>query len=155
HSLEKLFDTYINSVGANTTFILNIPPMPSGKFDPRDVARLHELGELIRSEFADNFADEVKIERIDDASTTQVLYKLTIPENRKAKYLVLREDIEQGQRVETFVVFRQMHNGRQKLFSGTCIGNRKIVRLNNVTGEVCVHITSSRDVPQLLPFELY
>lgn len=29
HSLERLFDTYLNSVGANITFNLNVPPMPT------------------------------------------------------------------------------------------------------------------------------
>ena len=36
HSLERLFHTYLSSVGNNATFHLNIPPMPDGRFDPRD-----------------------------------------------------------------------------------------------------------------------
>lgn len=51
HSLERLFDTYLNSVDANTTFNLNVPPMPNGKLNDEDVKRLNELGELIKNSF--------------------------------------------------------------------------------------------------------
>ena len=54
HSLERLFDTYLNSVGANTTFNLNVPPMPNGKLNDEDVKRLNELGELIKNSFKTN-----------------------------------------------------------------------------------------------------
>lgn len=54
HSLERLFDTYLNSVGANTTFNLNVPPMPNGKLNDEDVKRLNELGELIKNSFNTN-----------------------------------------------------------------------------------------------------
>ena len=157
HPLERLFDTYIHSVGANTTFILNIPPMPTGRFDPRDIARLGELGELIRREFAEDFAPEAVIERTDrfPADFTQQVYKITLPAGRRLKYLVMRENIAEGQRVETFVVTKGSPDVRpvQKLFRGTCIGNRRIVPLN-AEGEVYVFITSARDVPELT-FELY
>lgn len=53
HSLERLFDTYPNSVGANTTFNLNVPPMPNGKLNDEDVKRLNELGELIKKQLQD------------------------------------------------------------------------------------------------------
>lgn len=54
HLLERLFDTYLNSVGANTTFNLNVPPMPNGKLNDEDVKRLNELGELIKNSFKTN-----------------------------------------------------------------------------------------------------
>ena len=53
HSLERFFDTYLNSVGANTTFNLNVPPMPNGKLNDDDVKRLNELGELIKKQLQD------------------------------------------------------------------------------------------------------
>ena len=43
HSLQRLFDTYLRSVGGNTTFNLNIPPIPNSKFDDINVQRLKEL----------------------------------------------------------------------------------------------------------------
>lgn len=54
HSLERLFDTHLNPVGANATFNLNVPPMPNGKLNDDDVKRLNELGELIKNSFKTN-----------------------------------------------------------------------------------------------------
>ena len=54
HSLERLFDTHLNPVGANTTFNLNVPQMPNGKLNDDDVKRLNELGELIKNSFKTN-----------------------------------------------------------------------------------------------------
>ncbi len=54
HTVEKLFDTYIRTVGGNACFHLNIPPNQQGRFDERDVAVLKELGSKIRSSFSHN-----------------------------------------------------------------------------------------------------
>ncbi|MCF0136164.1 MAG: alpha-L-fucosidase [Lachnospiraceae bacterium] len=51
HSVERLFDTYLRTLGGNGCFNLNIPPMPNGLFDPADVDRLKELGQRIREAF--------------------------------------------------------------------------------------------------------
>ena len=71
HSLERLFKTYLRSCGANTTFILNVPPMPSGRFDPRDIARLKELGEKIEESLGESKKVPVTVTRIDTGSDTQ------------------------------------------------------------------------------------
>ena len=61
HSLERLFNTYLRTVGGNTTFNLNIPPMPNGKFNEKDVKRLKELGDKINAEFGKNLAEDANI----------------------------------------------------------------------------------------------
>lgn len=72
HSIERLFNTYLRSCGANTTFNLNIPPMPSGRFDPRDIARLKELGEMIENTVGENKKIMTEIKRIPIVGSTQV-----------------------------------------------------------------------------------
>ncbi|MGB4647995.1 MAG: alpha-L-fucosidase, partial [Acetivibrionales bacterium] len=42
--LEELINIYLNSVGGNATFLLNIPPTKDGLFHENDVKRLKELG---------------------------------------------------------------------------------------------------------------
>ena len=51
HSLERLFHTYLISVGANSCFHLNLPPTTDGLIDERDVKRLRELRGLLDQEF--------------------------------------------------------------------------------------------------------
>jgi len=79
------------------------------------------------------------------------LFELEIPEIQDGTVIIEGITREAGSRTKMAVMSKDENVDAV----GTCIGNRKIVRLNNVTGEICVHITSSRDVPQLLPFELY
>ena len=50
HSLERLFQVYLNSVGANCCLNLNLPPNRDGLMDVRDVQRLRELGALLDRE---------------------------------------------------------------------------------------------------------
>ena len=57
HSLERLFRTYLDSVGNNACFHLNIPPNREGLFDSRDVARLKEFGDLIQRELGTPLPD--------------------------------------------------------------------------------------------------
>ncbi len=157
HSLERLFDTYINSVGANASFILNIPPMPSGKFDCRDIKRLKELGDKIKNSFSDDFirssGTSVEFERL---FGTQCAFKVALPEKKKISYVVLQEDIARGQRVESFKIYKRNRSGDWgSVYSGFTIGNKKICPVNFVTDEIKIHITASRDETLMKKISLY
>ena len=149
HSLERLFNTYLRTVGNNSTFNLNIPPMPNGKFDPRDLKRLHELGELIRSEFSQNLAEGIDFEILEGFGETQPEYLLKLNNKENIKYIELAEKISEGQRIESFSAFIKDDNGLYKeVAQGTTVGSRKILRIeNSETDEIKIRITSSRDVP--------
>lgn len=137
HSLERLFDTYLTSVGSNACLHLNLPPTKEGLLDPRDVARLKELGEMIQREFGQEI--EVLVEKEEQEPPTQPGYTLVFQEPKRLeelKYVVLREDIAQGQRVESFQITAEFAGGIQyPLFQGTCIGNKKICQLKNPFAE--------------------
>ena len=48
------------------------------------------------------------------------------------RYVVLEEDIEKGQRIESFRIYAQDGSGtRHPLFQGTCVGHKKICQLTN------------------------
>lgn len=157
HSLERLFDTYINSVGANASFILNIPPMPSGRFNDKDIERLKELGDKIRESFSNNLAHEngasIKVEKLYD---TQCAYTVTLPEKKNIRYVVLEEDIAQGQRVESFVIGKKDGFGKwETVFSGFTVGNRKICPVKLKTDSVRVLITAARDEVLMKKISVY
>ena len=156
HSLEKLFRTYLTSVGANACFHLNIPPTTDGLFDERDVRRLKEYGELLRREFGQPIP--AKLEKIPGCPLSQPQYRITFDKPRKdIKYVVLAEDIAHGQRVEAFRITK--NNDTMACFEGTCIGNKRICPLYNPfanqnpltdnsrpeISSLTVHVTASRD----------
>ena len=156
HSLEKLFRTYLTSVGANACFHLNIPPTTDGLFDERDVRRLKEYGELLRREFGQPIP--AKLEKIPGCPLSQPQYRITFDKPRKdIKYVVLAEDIAHGQRVEAFRITK--NNDTMACFEGTCIGNKRICPLYNPfanqnpltdnsrpeISSLTVHVTAARD----------
>ncbi len=157
HSLERLFDTYITSVGNNATFNLNIPPMPNGKFNDADVKRLNELGDLLNKEFGTNLAEGIPFEKSVGYSETQPEYTLKLGEKAKIKYVEIAERISEGQRVSNFAVMRKDEFGQWlPLAQSTTIGSRKIVKFDPVeTDEIKIRIMSSRDVPDIEWIKLY
>ena len=169
HSLERLFQTYVTSVGANACFHLNVPPTTEGLFDERDVKRLQEFGDLVRAEFGTPVP--AKVEQIEDGYPTQPKFRVTFEEALESfKYVVLREDIAQGQRVESFQIEAEAQDGsRFPFYQGTVIGNRKICILNdpfhdqnpltrsidNKVKSLIVHVTGARGPVKLKEIAVY
>ena len=157
HSLKRLFDTYIRTVGGNCTFNLNIPPTPDGRFDERDVLRLKELGDKIRSTFAVNLADGAEISRRDineDKSQCEISIKLE--KKQKISYVVIKEEIEKGQRVEGFqIISDSEENNNYRVFEGTTIGNMRIFPLSVETDSMMLRVISSRSEALIKSIELY
>ncbi len=129
HSLTRLFDTYLTSVGANACFHLNLPPDTRGLIDDRDVARLKEFGDLIRRELGEEIPAEIT--ETPGCPPMQKEYRIRFDEPKQnIRYIVLEEDIEQGQRVETFKITGAFAGGGEyPICQGTCIGHRKICRI--------------------------
>jgi len=129
HSLQRLLHTYLTSVGGSCTFHLNIPPMPNGRFDPRDVQRLQELGDALRSAFGTPLCPDAPVHRT-AISDTQSIFRVELPEECSIRYVTLSEDIARGQRVERFLI---RETGNDNPFGiwhhGTTIGSRRICDL--------------------------
>lgn len=157
HSLDRLFDTYLRTVGGNTTFNLNIPPMKNGKFNEKDVQRLKELGDKINAEFGTNLAEGAEITENKKPDSYQTEFIVKLKDKCKVKYLDVAEAIAEGQKVESFKVYaKDDHNLWQFLSSETTIGSRKIVVLDDVeTNELKVQITSARDVVKIDWIKVY
>ena len=155
HSLERLFNTYLNSVGNNTTFNLNIPPKPNGKFNDEDVKRLAELGEMLKQELGTDLAAE--LQTLEGLSETQPEYVVKLKGVSTVKYVELAERISEGQRISNFQIYTKNKDGYwDKAEQGTTIGSRKIVKIDPTeTAEIKVRIMASRDVPDLEWIKVY
>ena len=155
HSLERLMRTYITSVGGSTTFNLNIPPMPDGRFDPRDVRRLKELGKALEEAFGHEVAPDKTVARTECGE--MCLFHVVLPEETDVRYVTLGEDISEGQRVERFMLTRKDVFGKtEAFFHGTTIGNRRICDLGKKQRlqEFDIRILSSRDTVETLSVRL-
>ena len=151
HSMDRLFNTWMGSVGNNACFHLNVPPMPNGRFDPRDIARLRELGDKVKSEFA------LKASFTKEISEDGMLL-LRLDGEREIKYVTLAEDIAQGQRVESFsvYVYNDHHGIMRSVYHGQTIGHKRICALGGIkTNTVGIRINIARGEPILLEPEVY
>ena len=158
YSVDRLFDTYLRSVGGNTTFILNIPPRPDGTFDKKDVVRLKELGEKINSAFSVNLAKDknITVSSFPNSDTQQIV-NIEFDKKEKINYLSFGENIAEGQRVESFIVQRRDGTGRWiDCFEGTTVGARRIIALDGITTDgIQIMITASRDNPELIGIKAF
>jgi len=156
HSLERLWDTYLRSVGGNSCLNLNIPPMPNGRFDERDVKRLAELGQKIRSAFASDLVQDASV-ATEELSPTQKRITLHFGQPITLSYLVLSEEIRYGQRVESFRVSAGLGSENETvIYYGTTIGHKKICSLDpRSIDHLSVTITAARGIPILNPIRVY
>jgi hypothetical protein len=138
------------------------------------VQRLRELGDLLKREFGSPIKTVSSPKREEDSLEYQPVYRLLLPApmpQGALRHIVLREEIANGQRVESFRVKARYENGRcYTIYEGTCIGNRKICEFadpfalqNPLTDdregtrvtELIVHVTSARGPVSLREISVY
>ena len=149
HSLERLFNTYISSVGNNSTFNLNVPPDRNGRIDERDMVRLRELGDKIRNSFGNCISDDAKIETSYPYGPSQPVITLSLPEKRHISFVEIAENIRTGQRVESFTI---ICDGQ---VSSTTIGSKKIIQLDKFSDKLVLRVNAARAVPEIEYVKLF
>lgn len=154
---EHLKQVYLNSVGNNTCLNLNIPPMPNGKFDENDVARLLEFGNWIKTTFSDekDLFPKADVKEV-STSETQKYYDITFDGVKKISYIELCEDIAYGQRISSFSLSaKNIKNVFFRFADDTTIGHKKICRIGKETDSIRIYITGSRDVPLIKSIRIF
>lgn len=129
-SAERLFQMYLETVGRNSTLILNLPPDPSGHLPQATVQAMTQLGALLQARLSTDLAPQARItastERKrgkrrsytaqmmtdgakdtywaapDDALAATVV--LEWPQEQTLRYVSLMEYIRLGQRVQRFAI---------------------------------------------------
>ena len=168
--LEKLLDIYYNSVGANATLLLNIPPNKEGLIDDKDVQILKQIGNHINNTFKENIANQaqIKVDIIDNntniynvLSEDDKFYKGIDSEEKatitfkfdsikQIKTIVLKEQIALSQRIEEFEIYANINNNIINIFNGTIVGSKRICKLDNInTDYIEIRILKSRVCPTL------
>ena len=152
--LAKLMDIYYNSVGANANLILNVPPMPSGKINERDIDALLSMGAQLEIDFKENLADDSVMtdnRHLDGEHTGQHILEhgsdyywhsgdspegselvLDLGDEYDIERIVLGEHIATGQQVEQFTLYAKLGGKWKKLEKGTVIGYKHICRFKEI-----------------------
>ena len=172
YSLETLLYMYEKAVGGNATLLLNVPPNKEGLFDLEDVERLAELGKAIRGLFSRPQTTGAKAfqknrsnaEAILDADRTHFVelagecqeIEIQLQGEHTIDFIVLKETIEKGQRVEKFAVDIWREDQWKEVYQATTIGYQRFGRIEPVqTERVRVRILESRGTVYLTEIGLY
>ncbi|MCR5522945.1 MAG: alpha-L-fucosidase [Clostridia bacterium] len=152
--LTKLMDIYYNSVGANANLLLNIPPMPDGTINERDMNTLLSMGAQLEIDFNENLAEGSVMtdnNHADDAHTAQHILindseeywlsgdkpegseiVLDLCDEYDIDKIVLGEHIRTGQQIESFSLYAKINNKWKKIDDGTVIGYKRIIRFKEM-----------------------
>lgn len=174
-SVKKLMDIYFGTVGGNSAFLLNIPPDKNGLISKADVRVLRKLGDRLRAEFSENKAVGASVtastengeNRASNVICENGYWKcedgdeapeitLDFKERVKIDKIVLCENIETGQQIESFEVYAKTDNGFTKIAEAETVGAKRICCFEPVkTKKIKVKITSYRRIATLKKIELY
>ncbi len=179
-SLDELLDIYYRAVGGNAVFLLNLPPDRRGLIHENDALRLREIGQVLEATFRENLAlnAQAMASEIHDGDrryaaqnildgnkdtfwmpndgTTSATVDIHLDGKKTFNTLMLQEAIQQGQRVESFVVEAWKNGIWEEFARSTTIGYKRLLRFDDVTTDkVRLRFTASRVCPTLSNFGLF
>lgn len=173
---EALAQIYWNTVGGNASMLLNVPPNKDGLIGKSEAKRLTRFTKLISEPFKNEITDFTLSLLTKDGENRAADTRLTekgggyifcddelavsvkFSCEKKISMISMREDLTKSQRIEAFHILAKTDSGDyEKIYEGTVIGSRKIVRLEApvITTEILILPTQVRDNPTLRDLHFY
>lgn len=166
--VEKLMDIWMGSVGRGSNLLLNVPPDSRGKISDVDVKALMDFRAARESLFGigrkGSYSASSVRNGFDKGSEKWAptdgdqVRKLTLDFGKFEELSVIdfAEAIGLGQRVTGWKLTILGQDGWYDVAKGTTIGNRRVVRIGDVTArKVVLEITGSLAVPVIGKFRAY
>lgn len=145
-SLKKLFDIYLSSVGRGATWLLNFPIDTHGKIHQNDVDAVLQLNDYLKETFTTDLAQGGKLKKKGNKLI------MTLPSAVEFNLVDLREDMADGQTIDSFTVLAD----GDTIASGTTVGNRRILQVPNTKAtEIQVVVTTIDGKKHLPSLALY
>lgn len=166
---KDLAKIYFKSVGGNASMLLNVPPDKTGLINEREIKTLSEFTRLITEPFKDEIKGhscfivnldgkerQVK-DNIFHFEKAEAALKVKLAAGEKVSIITFREDLRFSQRVESFNVYCKKNGKYKKIYKGTVVGSKKIIKLRRPihTDEIIIVPTQSRKNPMLTDLHMY
>lgn len=162
-SAERLFQMYLETVGRNATFLLNLPPNRAGRIDESLVTIMEDLGKLLDQRLGTDLAKTAKVttdctreamgkgnyeaKNLTDGNKdtywaapdgkTSAVIELSWDTPQTVRYVSLMEYIKLGQRVKKFKIETSedgvTYTERGNGQTMTTVGYKRIIPLNGST----------------------
>lgn len=109
---------YEQSVGRNSNMLVETVINPDGLVPETDAKRLAEFGKALKEEYGNSFGN---------TNGKGKIFTLKLKEPVSLKKYVLQEDIQFGERVQSYLIKGQLSNGSWVgIDKGSCIGHKRI-----------------------------
>lgn len=146
-TVDEMMHKYVNSVGKNTNMLVGIVVDDRGLVPDADVKRLKEFCERIRKDFAKPLA-----QKSFQGTNATLLNK----EQHPVKYVVLREDIKQGECVQKYRLDWDLGKGWERMAEGQVIGHCRIHKTEGKTpSAIRLTITENKGTPVIREFAMF
>lgn len=156
---KNLSDIYFNTVGGNSSMLLNVPPDKNGLINKREIRTLKEFTRLITEPFKNEVTGFIPCPSHEKAEKNSVAeIRMKADKKTELRLISLREDLSFSQRVEEFsILIKNRDKKYECIYNGTVIGSRKIVRLKAAvsTDEIIIAVKQSRAEPKLTDIRIY
>lgn len=171
--LEVLDRIYYESIGRNTSLLINFPVDTRGLIHQNDSTAIVGLYNKIKEDLKINLAlnaavsnDLLNAKNLVDGNFETYSYpfvdekaakiEIELKEEFSVNAILLQEYIPMGQRVKEFNLYYKKGEEWVKVHSGTTIGYKRILRFNRVkTKAIKLEILDSRAAPVLAEIQVY
>ena len=173
-SLDKLVDIYFNSIGLNSSLLLNIPVDTRGLIHENDSERMLELGEFLKNTFNKNLLEESKIlfnnksrpiNKIIDKnintfspfkSNNNNVIKITLENEKLVDIFEISENINLGQRIKEFIFEIKVNEKWIIIEKGTTVGTKRLIKFRPlIVKDLRFTIVYSKERPLVSELGLY
>ncbi|MBN2651370.1 MAG: alpha-L-fucosidase [Spirochaetales bacterium] len=179
-SLSHLLHIYYYSVGRNSNLLLNFPPDKRGLVHENDASRIKEFGDVIRSTFKKNLAEEASIRLVSGLAVSQEFsekniidgdlltffraasdcytpsFELSFESPVTFNRVMLQENIAEGQRIERCEIEFFENGSWVNATTFGSVGYKRILKTKKITTDrVRIKIIQSRSFPELVNFGLF
>jgi len=173
-TLDKLIDIYFNSIGLNSSLLLNIPVDKRGLIHENDTQRMLELGDFIKNTFNKNLMEGSIIEfnnrshpinKIIDKNINTFypfesnytnIINITIEKEKLVDVFEISENINLGQRIKEFRFEIKVNDKWVTIEKGTTIGKKRLIKFKPlIVKDLRFTIVDSKDIPLISEIGLY
>ncbi|MDA8734226.1 alpha-L-fucosidase [Flavobacteriaceae bacterium] len=173
-SLDKLIDIYFNSIGLNSSLLLNIPVDKRGLIHENDALRMLELNKFLKNTFNKNLIEKSEInfnnkshpinKIIDKNINTFCPFKsknnniinITLKNEKIVDVFEISENINLGQRIKEFVFEIKVNEKWVTVEKGTTVGKKRLIKFEPlIVKDLRFTIFDSKDIPLISEIGLY
>ena len=169
-TLPDLMEIYYNSIGRNSSLLINFPVDTRGLIHEKDEEAILKMAAKVKEDFAINLAKEASVEASTDRgkgykaenlndgdfntywttpdgqmqASVEVDFGKSVSFNR----LLIQEFVNLGQRVKAFSLEKEINGNWEKIAEGTTIGYKRILRFADTEAQkIRINFLDGKGIP--------